>query len=972
MHRYRLDVVNSKFSRGMVTYSKNTKGKKSCSIIDYAISNNTNTFVENFVINQNRKFKAHKPIICKMKLNKVNISEIDPIYNFGSFSSSNPQLLLDNKNMINSKLKILNKMINLLDLKPTQTNKSVISDILSYLIYYLLMKAMITVFGIKRVNSFDEWHNTNVDIAALNAEIKLNLPDDDRLKVLTTKYNKCINDLKQKQIDDNTNKIINYRSHNKEKFLKKLFLANNQQSIVQNIRYKNQFFPKNIAHRLYHQDIMQDSNIVYDEPTRNILNNLHNTLDNNSNFTIYTSKLIKDAVNSTNPVGAAGYDRISQTHLTDLGDPICKLLTVMYNVWSATNKIPSFIKMGVITSLPKSNAPTSPDEYRPITLLPVVYKVFERLILWQLNDANVEQNIHILQGGFRKERGVLEQLGTLRILSEHAKKHKEPLYAICLDIRKAYDTVRRDAILIKLQDQFNVPISTISIIRDMLCNTSSAINDNHHIYNPFNTTLGVVQGSVISPILYGIFINDLIIKLDDSNLGSHIFNHHIPCLLSCDDIILTSNCMENIHQLLSICEQHSLQWNYKFNIKKCNLITHNVHEPIQEIITFSTKDHHVSISNEFHNQIPFYYKNNSLVTITSTPLVLTHYYSNTQYVKGYDLQGIRRYWSINVFHKKLRNTIISFFTLHNDDSNIQFLIYWNHLPISSPIDKFKSSSFIYNKKIKYKSICRYLGAKLYDKDDHCLISETKTNKNFIKRMFAREHQLLHNLHLNYTKIHLNIKLPLIKSFFLAYTEIFAQILPTHHFQNLDQISFRSQTKLCQIYHKRTNINQFRMFIGIPSPSQRWIVIKLLHYYKIMLNPNHTIYNMLINNLISEDLPTFNYLRKLINTWIPDITMNDIKYNDELSLDTYRSKIIKRISKYNLSKLHIYHPFKVIKFITNSYTPFYITNIDLISTHYPHIKKTHLKNYYELFYNFGWFTRKSHHKKFCKICHHRHA
>ena len=71
----------------------------------------------------------------------------------------------------------------------------------------------------------------------------------------------------------------------------------------------------------------------------------------------------------------------------------------------------------------------------------------------------------------------------------------------------------------------------------MLANASSAISDDRHIYNHFDTTLGVVQGSVISPVLYGVFINDLIESLDDFKSGCYIFGYHIPCLLRCDDII---------------------------------------------------------------------------------------------------------------------------------------------------------------------------------------------------------------------------------------------------------------------------------------------------------------------------------------------------------------------------------------------------------------------------------------------------
>ena len=54
--------------------------------------------------------------------------------------------------------------------------------------------------------------------------------------------------------------------------------------------------------------------------------------------------------------------------------------------------------------------------------------------------------------------------------------------------------------------------------------------------------------------------------------------------------------------------------------------------------------------------------------------------------------------------------------------------------------------------------------------------------------------------------------------------MFDQILPFSQLKLLDQISYKSQLKLCQIYHKRAKPNQFRIFIAIPSPSDRWIWI----------------------------------------------------------------------------------------------------------------------------------------------------
>ena len=64
------------------------------------------------------------------------------------------------------------------------TRSQLLSEIISYLVFHLLIRSIINTFGIKRVNSFDEWHRSHVDIAALNAEIRLNLTDDARSELL--------------------------------------------------------------------------------------------------------------------------------------------------------------------------------------------------------------------------------------------------------------------------------------------------------------------------------------------------------------------------------------------------------------------------------------------------------------------------------------------------------------------------------------------------------------------------------------------------------------------------------------------------------------------------------------------------------------------------------------------------------------------------------------------------------------------
>ena len=103
-------------------------------------------------------------------------------------------------------------------------------------------------------------------------------------------------------------------------------------------------------------------------------------------------------------------------------------------------------------------------------------------------------------------------------------------------------------------------------------------------------------------------------------------------------------------------------------------------------------------------------------------------------------------------------------------------------------------------------------------------------------------------------MHLVVELPLIKTFFLSYTEIFGQILPITNITQLDEISLNSQIKLTQIYKKRISSNQFKLFIGIPSSSQRWIILKLMHYYKAVNDKNAASCNVLLNNNLHLQMP----------------------------------------------------------------------------------------------------------------------
>ena len=126
-------------------------------------------------------------------------------------------------------------------------------------------------------------------------------------------------------------------------------------------------------------------------------------------------------------------------------------------------------------------------------------------------------------------------------------------------------------------------------------------------------------------------------------------------------------------------------------LKTGNLITHNVKEPIRQLLLIKSKHHHNELNQEFVEQISFHRENHSIKSIPTTPLVITLYFFKTYYIKGYDINGIISHWSINAFNKSLHETILSYIQLHKDELYIQFLIYWKNLPFHSPIQNLENS-----------------------------------------------------------------------------------------------------------------------------------------------------------------------------------------------------------------------------------------------------------------------------------------
>ena len=272
---------------------------------------------------------------------------------------------------------------------------------------------------------------------------------------------------------------------------------------------------------------------------------------------------------------AVGIDLLKDMIFHDdvLWDTVKSKVLAKFNEWVLTLRIPSYLKLAKIIPLskdPDGSPYPSLGQVRTIAVTPAISKLFELCILQKIRDQIDEKKLlHPNQRGFVPGKSCEDNLVDLTEIIQQAKdveqayraartrnRNRVKTFVLFIDLKKAFDKVPRRNLIVKLLNS-GMPTSLIQTIHAMLQGTRAQVGN-----DIINMDVGVPQGAVLSPTLFALYINDLIVELNSNN----------KCYAFADDLVVVAEGEFQLHQVIQITERWSERNGIEVNKAKSGII----------------------------------------------------------------------------------------------------------------------------------------------------------------------------------------------------------------------------------------------------------------------------------------------------------------------------------------------------------------------------------------------------------------
>ena len=402
-------------------------------------------------------------------------------------------------------------------------------------------------------------------------------------------------------------------------------------------------------------------------------------------FCPITLDRLKATIDDLKPNNSDKYGDIPTFIFKDYFHIIGPSLLNLINGCIVNGIFPDFLKVGRITPIyKKKGSRLKVNNYRPITILPTISKIFEKVLYNQLSNFFESNNLlHDSQFGFRRNRSTIQAIQKLLDQVYLAIDNHDPVYSLHFDLAKAFDLIDHSLLLKKLK-LYGLDDISIKLISSYLDNRQQIVKldtANDPVFsNLLNVKTGVGQGSILGPLLFIIFINDL------------PFHVSAPSFLFADDTS-SVNSGQNAFQNLVLTHNQICHW-FDVNGLFCNT------DKTQLISYFVSKEpepqHLLPIDDSL--QIPVETEVRLLGLDIDSQLNWNTHVNNV-------LKKLRKSnWAVRNLSKVVSlNTVLMFYHA-NILSHLRYgLIFWGRSPAANSafIEQKRALRIIYNKPFNY-------------------------------------------------------------------------------------------------------------------------------------------------------------------------------------------------------------------------------------------------------------------------------
>jgi len=280
---------------------------------------------------------------------------------------------------------------------------------------------------------------------------------------------------------------------------------------------------------------------------------------------IFNAALIDIAISKIEFGKSVGIDGLQKEHLVNAHPILYVILSKLFCLMYAIGYVPNEFGNGIIIPLQKDTTlrgSQSIDNFRGITISPLLSKVFEHSILFIFGKFLTSSE---RQFGFKEKLGCNHAIFCVRNVIDYFVENGSTVNICCLDVSKAFDRLNHNCLFYKLLKK-NVPLLLVKVLINWYSKLYAKIRWGNTLSQEISISCGIRQGGVLSPVLFCVYVDNILNSL--SGYGCRMNSASYGSFMYADDIILLAPSVAELNAMVKVCCDELQTINLKLNTEK--------------------------------------------------------------------------------------------------------------------------------------------------------------------------------------------------------------------------------------------------------------------------------------------------------------------------------------------------------------------------------------------------------------------